>query len=105
MKEIFWGRVEDARKLGSFAFVCLAIVIWVGARACYAFFQDAILHSLQEWLLSRNLRHQPRESTFNYRVLAKRDGIATSRLEKVTLLTDSLKSIKSKLAELRSRGA
>lgn len=51
MKEIFWGSVNEVRKLGSFAFVCLAIVIWVGVKACFAFFQDAILHSLQECLL------------------------------------------------------
>lgn len=105
MKANVWGRVEDARKLGSFALACLAIVIWVGARACYAFFQDAIWRSFQEWLQSRNLRHQPREATFNYGAPAKQDGITTSRVERVTLLAESLKGIKSKLAELRGRRA
>ena len=85
MKEISWGRFEDARKLGSFVFVCLAIVIWVGARVCFAFFQDAILHSLQEWLLSRKLRNQPGKAMFNYRVLAKREDIAAGASEKPDL--------------------
>jgi hypothetical protein len=59
MKEIFWDRAKDARKLGSVAVVCLAIVIWIGARACFAFFQEAIFRSLQEWLLSQNQGRQP----------------------------------------------
>ena len=70
MKEIFWDRAEDARKLGSFAFVCLAIVIWVGARACFSFCEDAIFHSLREWLLSRSHSH-PRQIKFNYQVFAQ----------------------------------
>ena len=74
MKEIFWGSVKEARKLGSFAFVCLAIVIWVGVKAFFAFFQDAILHSLQERLLSRNLGHHPTEAASNYRVVTKARG-------------------------------
>jgi hypothetical protein len=43
MKDIILGGIEDTRELGSFVFVCLALVIWVGARACLAIFQDAIL--------------------------------------------------------------
>jgi hypothetical protein len=39
MNESFWDRVEGAWNLGSAAFVCLAIVVWIGARACYAFFK------------------------------------------------------------------
>jgi hypothetical protein len=62
MKESFWDRVEDARNLGSAAFVCLAIVIWIGARACYAFFQEAIFYSLRDcllwWIQQRQLRIQ-----------------------------------------------
>jgi hypothetical protein len=77
MKEIFSDRVEDARKLGSFVFVCLAVVIWVGTRACFAFFQEAIFHSLREWLLPRNQRLQSRQPGFNYRVVGKREDIAT----------------------------
>jgi hypothetical protein len=69
---------EDARKLRDFAFVCLAIV---SARACFAFFQEAILHSLQERLLSRNERRQPRHARFNHRVVAKRGDIATAPLK------------------------
>jgi hypothetical protein len=75
MKEIFSDRVEDARKLGSFVFACLAIVIWIGARASFAFFQEAIFYSLQEWLLSRNQCRQPRQARFNNRVAAKREDI------------------------------
>jgi hypothetical protein len=82
MKDIFSGSVKEARKLGSFAFVCLAIVIWVGVKALLAFFQDAILHSLQEWLLSRNLGHRPPEATSNYRAVTKQAEITTSRPEK-----------------------
>jgi hypothetical protein len=74
MKEIFCDRVEDARKLGSFAFASLAIVICVGVRACFALFQEAIFSSLQEWLLSRNQRREPQKARFNYRVAAKREG-------------------------------
>jgi hypothetical protein len=59
MKKVFFHRVEDAWKLGGFAFACLAIVIWVGARACFALFQEAIFSSLQEWLLLRNQRREP----------------------------------------------
>jgi hypothetical protein len=77
MKDILWGSVKEARKLGSFTFVCLAIVIWVGVKSCFAFFQDAILHSLQEWLLSRNLGHQPPEATSDYRVVTKAYGRTT----------------------------
>ena len=57
-----WERVEDARKLGSFVFVCLALIIWIGARACFAFFQEAILHSLQDCLVSPNQRRRPRQA-------------------------------------------
>jgi hypothetical protein len=39
MKQIFWDRAEDARKLGSVAIACFAIVIWIGAKACFAFFE------------------------------------------------------------------
>jgi hypothetical protein len=77
MKDILWGGVKEARKLGSFAFVCLAIVIWVGVKSCFAFFQDAILHSLQEWLLLRNLGHQPPKATSDYRVVTKAHGRTT----------------------------
>jgi len=77
MKEIFSDRVKDARNLGSCAFVCFAIVIWIGARACLAFFQEAIFYSLQEWLLSRSKHRQSRQPGFNYRVVAKREDIAT----------------------------
>ncbi len=86
MKEIFWSSVKETRKLGSFAFVCLAIVIWVGVKACFAFFQDAILHSLQEWLLSRNAAPHPPEATSNYRVVTKREEIRTSSPEKAAML-------------------
>jgi hypothetical protein len=78
MKEILSATVEDARKLGSFIFVCLAIVIWIGARACFAFFQEAIFHSLQEWLLSRDRLLQTRPVRFKYRVVAKREDITTA---------------------------
>jgi hypothetical protein len=78
MKEIFSDRVKDARKLGSFIFVCLAIVIWIGARACFAFFEEAIFHSLQEWLLSRDRLLQPRPVRFKYRVVAKQEDVATA---------------------------
>jgi hypothetical protein len=77
MKDIFWGSVKEARKLGSFAFVCLAIVIWVGVKSCFAFFQDAILHSLKEWLLSRNLGRQPPKATSDDRVVTKAHGRTT----------------------------
>jgi hypothetical protein len=86
MKEIFWSSVKETRKLGSFAFVCLAIVIWVGVKALFAFFQDAILHSLQEWLLSWNLGHHPPEAAPNYRVVTKREEIRTSSPEKAAML-------------------
>jgi hypothetical protein len=78
MKEIFFHRVEDARKLAGFASACLAIVIWVGSRACFAFFQEAILSSLQEWLLSRNQRRERQQARFNYRAATKREGSATA---------------------------
>jgi hypothetical protein len=74
MKDILWGSVKEARKLGSFAFVCLAIVIWVGVKSCLAFFQDAILHSLQEWLLSQNLGDELPKATSNYRVVTRTHG-------------------------------
>jgi hypothetical protein len=77
MKEILSNTVEDARKLGSFIFVCLAIVVWI-ARACFAFFEEAIFHSLQEWLLSRDRLLQPRPVRFKYRVVAKQEDIATA---------------------------
>jgi hypothetical protein len=54
MKETFLNKVEVVRQLGIFAIVCFAIVTWVGARACLAFFQEAIYHSLREWLLLGN---------------------------------------------------
>jgi hypothetical protein len=41
MKEI----VEYTRGLGSFTFVCLALVIWVVGRACFSIFEDAILRA------------------------------------------------------------
>ncbi|HEX3445787.1 MAG TPA: hypothetical protein VHS80_13810 [Chthoniobacterales bacterium] len=78
MKPIFWGRVEGARKLGSFALVCFVLVTWVVGRACLAIFQDAIFHSLQDWLLSRNFRRQPREARSNYQVVVGREDVATS---------------------------
>jgi hypothetical protein len=80
MKEIFWDRAEDARNLGSFVFVRFAILIWIGARACFAFFEEAIFYSLQEWFLSRNQRPQPRQARFNCRVVAKQEDIATTPL-------------------------
>jgi hypothetical protein len=80
MKQIFWNRAEDARNLGSVAVVCLAVVIWIGARACFAIFEEAIFYSLQEWFLSRNQRRQPRQAKFNRRVLAKQEDIATTPL-------------------------
>jgi hypothetical protein len=58
MKEIFWERAEHARNFGSFAFVCLAIVIWIGARACFAFFEEAIFCSVRECLLW-GIQHRP----------------------------------------------
>jgi hypothetical protein len=85
MKKIFWGSVIEVRKLGSFAFVCLAIIIWVGVRMCLAFFQDAILYSLQEWLISPNLDYQLPEATSNYRLVTKREEISTSRPEKAAM--------------------
>jgi hypothetical protein len=81
MKKIFFHRFEDARKLGGFAFACLAIVIWVGTRACFAFFQEAIFSSLQEWLLSRNQRPEPQHAGFIYRVAAKREASASAPRE------------------------
>jgi hypothetical protein len=54
MKETFFNKVEVVRQLGIFAIVCFAIVSWVGARACVAFLQEAIYHSLREWLLLGN---------------------------------------------------
>jgi hypothetical protein len=78
MKKIFFHRVKDAWKLGSFAFACLAIVIWVGARACFAFFQEAIFSSLQEWLLLRNQRREPQQAGFIYRVAAEGDASASA---------------------------
>jgi len=81
-RDLFGAALKKLRKLGSFAFVRFAIVIWVGVKACFAFFQDAILHSLQEWLLSRNLRYQSLEATSNYRVVTKREEITASRPEK-----------------------
>jgi len=78
MKKIFSHRVEDARKLGSFAFACLAIVIWVGARACFAFFQEAIFSAFPEWLLLRNQRREPQQAGFIYRVAAKREASASA---------------------------
>jgi len=78
MKNIFFHRVDDARKLGSFAFACLAIVIWVGARACFAFFQEVIFSSLQEWLLLRNQRREPQQAGFIYRIAAKSEASASA---------------------------
>jgi hypothetical protein len=43
MKNIFWSKIGYGRELGSFIFVCVALVIWVGVRACVSIFQDAIL--------------------------------------------------------------
>ena len=54
MKETFLNKVEVIRQLGIFAIVCFAIVNWVGARACLAFFQEAIYHSLRESFLLGN---------------------------------------------------
>jgi hypothetical protein len=85
VKEIFWAALKKLRKLGSFAFVCFAIVIWLGVKACFAFFQDAIRHSLQEWLLSRNLGYQSLEATSNYRVVTKREEITASRPKKAAM--------------------
>jgi hypothetical protein len=42
MKEIFWSSIENARELGSFIFVCLALIIWVGVKACFSICHDAI---------------------------------------------------------------
>ena len=42
MKEIFWSSIENARELGSFTFVCLALIIWVAVRACFSICHDAI---------------------------------------------------------------
>ena len=60
MKETFLNKVEVVRQLGIFAIVFFAIVSWVGARACVVFFQEAIYHSLREWVLlgSRPARTQ-----------------------------------------------
>jgi hypothetical protein len=41
-----WSTMGNTRELGSFTFVCLALVIWVVGRACFSIFQDAILHPL-----------------------------------------------------------
>jgi len=46
MKETFLNKVEIVRQLGIFAIVCFAIEGWVGLRACVAFFQEAVYHSL-----------------------------------------------------------
>ena len=54
MKQTFLSKAEVVRHLGIFAIVCFAIVSWVGGRACVAFFQEAIYHSLREWLLLGN---------------------------------------------------
>ena len=54
MKETILNKVEAVRQLGIFAIVCFGIVSWVGARACLAIFQEAIYHSLREWLLLGN---------------------------------------------------
>jgi hypothetical protein len=85
MKKIFWGSVIEVRKLGSFAFVCLAIVIWVGVRTCLAFFQDAILYSLQEWLMSQNLDYHLPETRSSYRLVTKREEIRASRPERAAM--------------------
>jgi hypothetical protein len=45
------------------------------------------------------------EAMFSYRVVAKRKDITPGRLEKVTLPTESLEKIKSKVAELPGRSA
>lgn len=63
MKQTFLNKVEVVRQLGAFAFVCFAIVSWVGARACVAFFQEVIYHSLREWLLSGNQPPRTRLAT------------------------------------------
>ena len=42
MKEIFWSSIENARELGSFIFVCLALIVWVGVKACFSICHDAI---------------------------------------------------------------
>src|SRR5215472_3022983 len=78
MKKIFFHRVEDAQKLGSFAFARLVIVIWVGEKPAFAFFQEAIFSSLQEWLLLRNQRREPQQAGFIYRVAAKGEASAST---------------------------
>jgi hypothetical protein len=82
MKEIIWGRVEDVWRLGTFAFACFLLIVWVGTRASSSIFQEAIFHPLREWLGWWSLRHQKRSPRFVYRTLAK-----------------SLINVKSKLTE------
>jgi hypothetical protein len=77
MKKSFWERAEDARKLGSFVFVCLAIVTWICTRACFAFFQEAIFYSLKEWLLSPNRFRRVDRASCRNRCVAKRLWPAT----------------------------
>jgi hypothetical protein len=52
MTAIFSRVAKDVRELGGFVFVCLAIIIWIGTKACFEFFKEAILYTLQEWSLS-----------------------------------------------------
>jgi hypothetical protein len=80
MNESFWDKVADARNLGSAAFVCLAIVVWIGARACYAFFQEAIFYSLREsllwWIQQRQLRIQSQTNNLSQVKTNKANHIA-----------------------------
>jgi hypothetical protein len=79
MKGTFLNKVEVVRQLGIFAIVCFAIVGWVGLRACIALFQEAIYHSLREWLL---LRNQP-----------ARTQLATAKPLRVNLAKEALAGV------------
>jgi hypothetical protein len=65
MEQTFLSKAEVVRHLGIFAIVCFAIVSWVGGRACVAFFQEAIYHSLREWLLLGNRPARTRLATLH----------------------------------------
>jgi hypothetical protein len=81
MKETFLNKVEVVRQLGIFAVVCFAIVSWVGLRACVAFFQEAIYHSLREWLLLGNQ--------------SARTQLATAKPMRVNLAKEALAGVES----------
>ena len=81
MKETFLNKVEVVRQSGIFAIVCFAIVSWVGVRASVAFFEEAIYHSLREWLL---LRNQP-----------ARTQLVTAKPMRVNLAKEALAGVES----------